>query len=96
MKCYSVLTEEERKELIRRAFELKNLLKDELQRTLDVIEEKNKELQKVHLQLEKGHLMVEGEAEAMEKEDLVYFPLFAEREFKEGSAAQIHFRLAGN
>ena len=95
MKCYSILTEEERKDLIRRAFELKNLLKDELQRTLDVIEKKNKELRKVHSQLEKGHLMVDGEEEAMEREELVYFPLFAEREFREGSAAQIHFRLAG-
>ena len=89
------MTEEERKDLICRAFELKNLLKDELQRTLDVIEKKNKELRKVHSQLEKGHLMVDGEEEAMEREELVYFPLFAEREFREGSAAQIHFRLAG-
>ena len=39
--------------------------------------------------------MVEGELEAMDKNDLVYFPLFAEREYKGRSAAQIHFRLAG-
>lgn len=30
----------------------------------------------------------------MESDKLVYFPLFAERDYKEGSAAQIHFRLA--
>ncbi|XP_078382045.1 uncharacterized protein LOC144664717 [Oculina patagonica] len=94
VKCYSLLSETERRELIRRAFEMKDLLKKELDKTLGIIEEKNKELRRVHSQLERGHLMVDGEKEALEKDDLCYFPLFAEREYKEGSAAQMHFRLA--
>jgi len=94
VKCYSLLSESERRELIRRAFEMKDLLKKELDKTLGVIEEKNKELRRVHSQLERGQLMVDGEKEALDKDDLCYFPLFAEREYKEGSAAQMHFRLA--
>ena len=74
---------------------MKDLLKKELDKTLGIIEEKNKELRRVHSKLERGQLMVDGEKEALDKDDLRYFPLFAEREFKEGSAAQMHFRLAG-
>ena len=74
---------------------MKDLLKKELDKTLEIIEEKNKELRRVHSQLERGQLMIEGEKEALDKDDLCYFPLFAEREYKEGSAAQMHFRLAG-
>ena len=74
---------------------MKDLLKRELDKTLGIIEEKNKELQRFHSQLERGQLMVDGEREALDKDDLCYFPLFAEREYKEGSAAQMHFRLAG-
>ena len=89
------MSETERRELIRRAFEMKDLLKKELDKTLSIIEEKNKELRRFHSQLERGQLMVEGEREALDKDDLNYLPLFAEREYKEGSAAQMHFRLAG-
>ncbi|KAJ7361887.1 hypothetical protein OS493_014533 [Desmophyllum pertusum] len=60
VKCYSLLSETERRELIRRAFEMKDLLKKELDKTLGIIEEKNKELRRVHSQLERGHLMVDG------------------------------------
>ena len=74
---------------------MKDLLKKELDKTLSIIEQKNKELRKVHSQLERGQLMVAGEKEALDKDDLCYFPLFAEREYKEGSADQMHFRLAG-
>lgn len=95
VKCYSMLSETERRELIRRAFEMKDLLKKELNKTLGIIEEKNKELRRVHSQLERGQLMVDGEKEVLDKDQLHYFPLFAEREYKEGSAAQMHFRLAG-
>ncbi|XP_015780188.1 PREDICTED: uncharacterized protein LOC107358070 [Acropora digitifera] len=94
VKCYSFLSETERRELIRRAFEMKDLLKKELDKTLEIIEEKNKELRRVHSRLERGHLMIEGEKEALDKDDLCFFPLYAEREYKEGSAAQMHFRLA--
>ena len=37
---------------------------------------------------------MEGEKEAIEGKTTVYFDLFAERAHKEGSAEQMHFRLA--
>jgi aprataxin and PNK-like factor len=39
-------------------------------------------------------LLMEGEKEAMDGNKIVYFDLFPERNYKEGSAAQTHFRLA--
>ena len=39
-------------------------------------------------------LLVDGEKEALEGKQTVYFPLYAERSYKEGSADQTHFRLA--
>ena len=89
------MTEEQRKDLIRRAFEMKQHLVQELGETQKILREKNKELEKMRDQLDKGSLMVEGEAEALNGNKLVYFPLHAERTYREGSAAQIHFRLAG-
>lgn len=38
-------------------------------------------------------LLMEGEKEAMDGNKIVYFDLFPERNYKEGSAAQTHFRL---
>ena len=38
--------------------------------------------------------MMDGEKEALEKEEVRYFSLMPERNYKEGSAAQTHFRLA--
>ena len=46
------------------------------------------------LQVNTGCLLVPGEKEALEGSDMVTFDLFPERSFKEGSAAQAHFRLA--
>ena len=37
---------------------------------------------------------MDGEKDALEGKTTVYFDLFAERAYKEGSAAQMHFRLA--
>lgn len=37
---------------------------------------------------------MDGEKEAIEGKTTVYFDLFAERAYKEGSANQMHFRLA--
>ena len=37
---------------------------------------------------------MDGEKEALEGKKTIYFDLFAERAYKEGSAAQMHFRLA--
>ena len=45
-------------------------------------------------QVNTGLLLVEGEKEAMEKDMVKYFDLLAERSYKEGSASQVHFRLA--
>ena len=45
-------------------------------------------------QVSSGQLLVEGEKEALEGKDTVYFTLTAERNHKEGSAEQTHFRLA--
>lgn len=39
-------------------------------------------------------LLVDGEKEALDGDKVVYFDLQAERAYKEGSADQIHFRLA--
>ena len=46
------------------------------------------------LQIVNGMLLMEGEKEAMDGNKIVYFDLFPERNYKEGSAAQTHFRLA--
>ena len=46
------------------------------------------------LQVSSGQFLVEGEKEALEGKDTVYFTLTAERNHKEGSAEQTHFRLA--
>ena len=39
-------------------------------------------------------LLMEGETEAQNGHEVKYFDLVAERSYKEGSAAQAHFRLA--
>ena len=36
---------------------------------------------------------MEGEQEALDKDQIKYFDLMPERSYKEGSAAQLHFRL---
>lgn len=94
VKSYSQMTEAERKELIRKAFEAKQKLQDELAATKKQVEEKDRELNRLQEEVNKGILLVEGENEAIDGDKTVYFPLFAERDYKEGSAAQIHFRLA--
>ena len=44
--------------------------------------------------MDNGVLLIEGEAEAMQGEDTKYFSLIPERHYKQGSASQVHFRLA--
>uniref|UniRef100_A0A8B8BUY0 Poly [ADP-ribose] polymerase n=1 Tax=Crassostrea virginica TaxID=6565 RepID=A0A8B8BUY0_CRAVI len=94
VKKYSQMTEEQRKELIKQAFEAKQKLQEELKETQDKVKEKEKELEKMQHQVSSGQLLVEGEKEALEGKDTVYFTLTAERNHKEGSAEQTHFRLA--
>jgi aprataxin and PNK-like factor len=38
--------------------------------------------------------MMEGEEEALKHDAIKYYALYPERAYKEGSAAQLHFRLA--
>uniref|UniRef100_A0A8B8BMY6 Poly [ADP-ribose] polymerase n=1 Tax=Crassostrea virginica TaxID=6565 RepID=A0A8B8BMY6_CRAVI len=87
VKKYSQMTEEERKELFKQAFEAKQKLQEKLK-------EKEKELEKMQHQVSSDQFLVEGEKEALEGKDTVYFTLTAERNHKEGSAEQTHFRLA--
>ncbi|KAI8516100.1 hypothetical protein Bbelb_069130 [Branchiostoma belcheri] len=94
VKNYSKLTEEERRALIQRAVEAKKKLEEELQDTKKEVERKEKELQTLQQELSEGLLLVEGEKEALERSEVTKFPLVPERQYKEGSAAQVHFRLA--
>lgn len=95
LKSYSILTEEQRRDLIKRAFEMKQVLKKRLSDTEEVLKSKNEELEVLRMKLDKNMLMVDGELKAMEENKVVYFPLYPQRKYKEDSAAQIHFRLAG-
>lgn len=74
---------------------MKDFLKKEFDKILGIIEEKNKEFRRVYLQLERGQLMVDGEKEVLDKDDLCYFFFFVEREFKEGLVVQMYFRFVG-
>ncbi|XP_005100639.1 uncharacterized protein LOC101862421 [Aplysia californica] len=94
VKRFSQLTPEERKELIKRAFEEKQKLQQELDGAKKMVEKKDKELNHMQKQLNSGLLLMEGEEEAMKKNTTTYFELVAERSYKEGSASQFHFRLA--
>ncbi|ESP03210.1 hypothetical protein LOTGIDRAFT_171695 [Lottia gigantea] len=94
VKSYSQMSEEERKELIKKAFEAKQKLQEELEVTKKQVAEKAKEVDKLQAQVTTCLLLVEGEKEAMEGKTLKLFTLAAERDHKEGSADQIHFRLA--
>ncbi|XP_021350786.1 uncharacterized protein LOC110448723 isoform X2 [Mizuhopecten yessoensis] len=94
VKSYSKMSEAERKELIKKAFEAKLKLQKELKETQDEMKSKDKKLQKLQDQVSTGLLLVEGEKEALEGKKTVYFTLQAERSYKEGSADQTHFRLA--
>ncbi|XP_076460800.1 uncharacterized protein LOC143293605 [Babylonia areolata] len=93
-KSFTKMTEQERRELIRAAFEAKKKLEEELEATKKQVEEKDRELNRLQEELSKGMLMVDGEKEALEKKETAYFTLLPERHYKEGSADQIHFRLA--
>ncbi|WAQ94552.1 APLF-like protein [Mya arenaria] len=94
VKSYSQMTEAERKELIKKAFEAKQKLQEELAETKAEVKKKDEELSNLQKQVTTGFLLMEGEKEALEGSDVKYFELFPERSYKEGSAAQMHFRLA--
>lgn len=94
VKSYSQMTEAERKELIKKAFEAKAKLQKELKETKEEVKKKDQELDKLTKEVASGVLLMDGEKDALEGKTTVYFDLFAERAYKEGSAAQMHFRLA--
>ncbi|KAL4222664.1 hypothetical protein ACF0H5_018705 [Mactra antiquata] len=94
VKTYSKMTEDERKELIKKAFEAKKQLQDELDKTKAKMKEMGEQVEKLNKQVTTGMLLMEGEKEVLEGTEVKYFELKPERTYKEGSAAQTHFRLA--
>ncbi|CAL1528756.1 unnamed protein product [Lymnaea stagnalis] len=94
VKKFSQMTDDERKELIKTAFEEKLRLQQELENAKKIVAEKDKELSNLQKKLNNGLLLLEGEAEALKLETTTYFSLLPERAYKEGSASQTHFRLA--
>lgn len=94
VKSYSKMTEEERKELIKKAMEAKKKLQEELEKTKEEVKKKEQEVEKLNKQVATGLLLMEGEKEVLEGSEVKYFELVPERSYKEGSAAQTHFRLA--
>ena len=89
------MTEEQRRDLIKKAFEMKQELRQKLNDTENILKAKTEELEMLRLKLDRNSLMVEGEEEAMRGDKIKYFQLYPQRNFKEESAAEIHFRLAG-
>lgn len=94
VKSFSAMSEAERKELIKKAFEAKKQLQEELAKTKSEVKKKEQEVEKLQKEVAAGLLLMEGEQEALDGDTIKYFDLFAERDYKEGSAAQTHFRLA--
>ncbi|XP_064647654.1 uncharacterized protein LOC135500253 [Lineus longissimus] len=94
VKSFSKLTEDQKKQLIEQAFAAKKQLEDELEKTKKEIERKAKQVERLQEQVNKGIGFVDGEEDALNGENTVYFSLQAERDYKEGSPDQLHFRLA--
>lgn len=93
-RSYSSLTEKERRQLIASAFSEKQKLQKQLEQKSKEAEEKDAELKKVKKQLYSGGIgLLEGEAEALKKDELTYFELKAKRT-NENTPAELHFRLA--
>ncbi len=76
------------------AFEAKQHLQNQLKESNDKIEQQNKEIDRLQQQVTRGTLLMEGEEAVLAGAEMRYYPLVAERAYKEGSAAQVHFRLA--
>lgn len=94
VKSYSKMSEEERIELIKKAFEAKKQLQEELEKTKEEVKKKEQEVEKLNKEVATGLLLMDGEQEVLEGTEVKYFSLAPERTYKEGSAAQTHFRLA--
>lgn len=93
-KTFSKMNEDEKKLMIERAFELKEKLKEKLKKSREEAEERKKEVTQLQSKVTEGALLMEGEEEILKGTAVKYFELFPERSYKQGSAAEVHFRLA--
>ncbi|CAF3723235.1 unnamed protein product [Rotaria sordida] len=93
-KTFSKMNDDEKRLMIERAFELKEKLKEKLKKSREEAEERKKEVEQLQSKITEGALLMEGEEEVLKGTHVKYFELFPERSYKQGSAAEVHFRLA--
>ncbi|UJR36762.1 hypothetical protein I4U23_029477 [Adineta vaga] len=93
-KTFSKMNDDEKRLMIERAFELKEKLQDKLKKSREEAEERKKEVEQLQTKITEGTLLMEGEEEILKGTKVKYFELFPERSYKQGSAAEVHFRLA--
>ncbi|UJR09457.1 hypothetical protein I4U23_013696 [Adineta vaga] len=93
-KTFSKMTDDEKRLMIERAFELKDKLQEKLKKTREEAENSKKEIEQLQSKITEGILLMEGETEVLKGTEVKYFELFPERNYKQGSAAEVHFRLA--
>ncbi|CAF2070307.1 unnamed protein product [Rotaria magnacalcarata] len=93
-KTFSKMTDDEKRLMIERAFELKEKLQEKLKKTREEAEEKKKEIEQLQNKVSEGVVLMEGEDEVLKGSKVKYFEIFPERNYKQGSAAELHFRLA--
>ncbi|CAF1352093.1 unnamed protein product [Rotaria sp. Silwood1] len=93
-KTFSKMTDDEKRLMIERAFELKEKLQEKLKKTREETEQRKKEIEQLQTKISEGILLMEGEEEILKGTKVKYFELFPERNYKQGSAAELHFRLA--
>ncbi|CAC5391546.1 unnamed protein product [Mytilus coruscus] len=91
---YSRMSDEEKREVLKSAIEAKQHVEEVLKETKDEMKKKDEELNQLQKKVSNRQLLMKGEKEALDGNKVVYFDLYPERAYKEGSAAQTHFRLA--
>ncbi|XP_076115863.1 protein mono-ADP-ribosyltransferase PARP14-like [Mytilus galloprovincialis] len=91
---FSRMNDEEKREVLKTAIAAKQHFEEELKETKDEMKKKDEELDQLQKKVSNRQLLMHGEKEALEGNKVVYFDLYPERAYKEGSAAQTHFRLA--
>ncbi|CAF0808309.1 unnamed protein product [Adineta ricciae] len=93
-KTFSKMNDDEKRLMIERAFELKEKLQEKLKKSREEAEERKKEVEQLQTKITEGTLLMEGEDEILKGTKMKYFELFPERNYNQGSAAEVHFRLA--
>ncbi|CAF0731653.1 unnamed protein product [Adineta steineri] len=93
-KTFSKMNDDEKRLMIERAFELKEQLQEKLKKSREEAEERKKEVEQLQTKITEGSLLMEGEEEVLKGTTVKYFELFPERKYKQGSADEVHFRLA--